>query len=200
MLDAARQLTDKIRRRTPASGEYLTMIEGLALLRQDEVTRCDNIHAEPRLVVGLQGVKYTLAENREYWIGQNQFLIMNGNVASSSRAPGVCLMKPFLSLSLDLNGLMIKNLLAEAPCLLRPIPDDLESQTTVEADPGVMAALLRLVTLLDKPALIPYLAPLFIKEIHYRLLLGPLNGQIRKLGEPRGHCLSPAVIKGPAFH
>ena len=181
MIDITKLLTDKIQKWAPVTGDYLTMVDGLLLLRQDEVFRHDNIYAEPRLLVGLQGRKYTVAEKSEYWVGPNQFLIMGGDMVSSSRVPGVCLGNPFLSLSLNLDVLLVKSLFEEAPYLSRAIPDDFESHTTVEADPGVMEALLRLVILLDKPAQIPYLAPLIIKEIHYRLLLGPLNGLIRNL-------------------
>lgn len=199
MINITTQLTEKIRRWTPTTGEYLTMIDGLVLLRQDVVFRCDNIFAEPRLVVGLQGHKYTVVEKNEYWIGQNQFLIMNGNMIGYSLVPGVCPRNPFLSLSLNLNALMVRRLLEEAPYLLRPIPEDFESQTTVEADPVVMETLLRLVALLDKPEQIPYLAPLFIKEIHYRLLLGPLNSHIRNLNGPKDLCLRLATTHNNAI-
>ena len=199
MADTIKQLTDKIRPWAPATGDYLTMVDGLVLLRQDEVFRHDNIYADPRLVVGLQGCKYTVAKKGEYWLGQNQFLIMGGNMASSSRAPRVCPRSPFLSLSLSLDVLMIKSLLKEAPYLSRPVPEDFESHTTVSADPGVMEALLRLVALLDRPAQIPYLAPLFTKEIHYRLLLGPLNGHLQRLSGPQNNYWDPAAANDQAM-
>lgn len=181
MNEITRQLTDKIRLWAPATGDYLTGVDGLLLLRRDEIFRHDNIYAEPRLLVGLQGCKYTLAGKSEYWIGQNQLQVLDGHLISSSRTPGACPAKPFLSLSLNLDALLVKCLLEEAPYLSRPVPEDFESHTTALADTGLMEALLRLVTLLDKPPQIPYLAPLFIKEIHYRLLLGPLNSRLQSL-------------------
>ena len=195
MIDITKQLTEKIRRWAPVTGDYLTGVDGLLLLRRDEVFRHDNSYAEPRLVVGLQGCKYTVAGQSEYWVGQNQLQILDGHLISSSRTPGACPGKPFLSLSLKLDALLVNGLLDEAPYLSRPVSEDSENQITALADPGLLEALLRLITLLDKPPQIPYLAPLFIKEIHYRLLLGPLNRRLRSLcSQSRGRI--PLESKG----
>lgn len=197
----SKRLIEKIRQWMPVAGDYLTPVDGLMLLRQDEVFRHDNIYAEPRLVVVLQGCKYIVAGKNEYWMVRDQFLIMGGNTVSFSRAPGGCRHNPCLSLSLRLDTLMVKSLLAEAPCLSAPAFEDFDNHTTVKADPAVMEALLRLVILLDKPAQIPYLAHLFIKEIHYRLLLGPLNGRLRSLNDSQAHDLKTAADnKGSVLH
>lgn len=45
------------------------------------------------------------------------------------------------------NCLIVNCLLEGAPYLSRPIPDNFESRTTAQAEPGVMAALLSLVTI-----------------------------------------------------
>ncbi len=163
------------------AGEFLTAVDGLVLLRQNDVFRHENIYPSPRLVLGLQGFKYTEAAEEKYWYGQNQFLIFKGDQVGSSRAPGACPEIPFLSISLNLDGWIIADLLREAPYLSPGGACDLEAPLTVAADHHILAAFLRLVTLLEKPAQIPYLAPLFIREIHYRLLLGPLSGRLRSM-------------------
>ena len=48
-----------------------------------------------------------------------------------------------------------------------------------EVDPDALAAFLRLVELHEKPEQIPVLAPLIIREIHYRLLVGPQGERLR---------------------
>jgi transcriptional regulator GlxA family with amidase domain len=50
-----------------------------------------------------------------------------------------------------------------------------------DADPAVLDALLRFTDLLEQPAQQAVLAPLLIREIHYRLLLGPLGNQLRMI-------------------
>jgi transcriptional regulator GlxA family with amidase domain len=51
----------------------------------------------------------------------------------------------------------------------------------VEVDPDVLDAFLRLVELLDRPEQIPVLAPMIIREIHYRLLIGPQGERLRMI-------------------
>lgn len=179
MMNLNQQLKFKIRQWLPTAGDFLTAVDSLILSRQDEVCRQDNIYQEPRLVVGLQGCKYTISEKGQFWYGPNQYLILQANSAGASRAPGVCPQNPFLALSLGLDISLIANLLKEtAGHLPREIDEGL---TIADADHGIMEAFLRLIRLLEKPSQIPFLAPLFIKEIHYRLLFGPLNLRLRQL-------------------
>lgn len=179
MMDLNQQLKLKIRQWMPTAGDFLTAVDGLILSRQDEVYRQDNIYPEPRLVVGLQGCKYTSSEKEEFWYGPNQCLILQSHYAGASRAPGVCPQNPFLSLSLSLDADLIALLLKETAG--HQGFKTREGQTIAEVDTGILEAFLRLVRLLEKPSQIPFLAPLFIKEIHYRLLIGPLNGLLRQL-------------------
>ena len=48
-------------------------------------------------------------------------------------------------------------------------------------DPEVLRAFLRLMELLDRPEHIPVLAPITLREIHLRLLLGPQGELLRAL-------------------
>lgn len=48
-----------------------------------------------------------------------------------------------------------------------------------EVDPDVLDAFLRLAELNEKPEQIPVLAPMIIREIHYRLLIGPQGERLR---------------------
>jgi len=59
-----------------------------------------------------------------------------------------------------------------------------------EVDPDVLDAFLRLVELLEKPKQIPVLAPMIIREIHYRLLIGP-QGERFANGQHARHAKQP---------
>ena len=50
-----------------------------------------------------------------------------------------------------------------------------------ETEPVMLEAFTRLAELLDTPEHIPYLAPLLIREIHYRLLTGPQGKHVRAI-------------------
>jgi len=52
---------------------------------------------------------------------------------------------------------------------------------THQADPGLLDALHRYLALADSPADAKVLGPLIAKEIHYRLLVAPFGGMLRRL-------------------
>ncbi|WP_195842544.1 AraC family transcriptional regulator, partial [Bordetella pertussis] len=56
----------------------------------------------------------------------------------------------------------------------------------------LLDAVLRLARLLDTPADIPVLAPLIEREIHYRLLSGPMGGRLRHIARAEGTALQIA--------
>jgi transcriptional regulator GlxA family with amidase domain len=60
--------------------------------------------------------------------------------------------------------------------------DDVSGSISFKAlDAALLDALIRLVALLDEPALVPRLAPLIQQEITIRLLTGPHSSQLRRL-------------------
>jgi AraC-like DNA-binding protein len=89
--------------------------------------------------------------------------------------------EPFLGLMLTLDVRSILQMASEmdAP---RSWRDDAHRSISFEAlDATLLAALVRLVNLLDEPALVPRLAPLIQQEITIRLLTGPHGPQLRHL-------------------
>ena len=87
--------------------------------------------------------------------------------------------KPFLAVTLDLDKYLITKLAAEIPPSSRIANDVYKGVDLAEVDPYVLDAFLRLIELLDKPEHIPVLAPMIIREIHYRLLIGPQGNRLR---------------------
>jgi len=89
--------------------------------------------------------------------------------------------RPFLAVSLLLDKVLITRLAAETPLPSSLGKDSHKGISVASVDPDVLDAFLRLVELLGKPEQIPVLAPLIIREIHYRLLIGPQGGHLRRL-------------------
>ena len=89
--------------------------------------------------------------------------------------------EPFLGMMLTLDVRSIVQIASEmdAP---RSRRDDVSGSISFKAlDAALLDALIRLVTLLDEPALVPGLAPLVQQEITIRLLTGPHGSQLRRL-------------------
>ena len=62
-------------------------------------------------------------------------------------------------------------------------------------DGGLLGAFLRLYELSENPREAKFMAPILIREIHLRLLMGPLGGHIRAINTPdsSGHRISKVI-------
>jgi AraC-like DNA-binding protein len=88
---------------------------------------------------------------------------------------------PFLGLMLAIEPRTIVQLAAEMDLAQPPKDCAYRSISFKELDPFVQGALVRLLRLLDEPALIRHLAPLIQREIAIRLLAGPFGPLLRHL-------------------
>lgn len=89
--------------------------------------------------------------------------------------------KPFLGVFINLDKYLIAQLAADIPPSSRLENGSYKGMAVAEVDPDVLDAFLRLTELLDKPKQIPVLAPMIIREIHYRLLIGPQGERLRMI-------------------
>jgi len=73
--------------------------------------------------------------------------------------------------------------------------EDLRSMGIGEVTPPLLDAISRLLALLDEPAVIPTLAPLIQREIHYRLLTGDQASRLRKIAaiDSQAHKIAKAI-------
>jgi AraC-like DNA-binding protein len=94
--------------------------------------------------------------------------------------------KPFLSLSLRLDRHLVAELLTEAVSNGKHSIVCNETKPAIsvaKVDQNVLDAFLRLTNLIDMPQEIPVLAPLIIREIHYRMLCSPHDSVLRSVSD-----------------
>jgi AraC-like DNA-binding protein len=175
------QLKEKMLRRTPKTGLYQTDIEGLRLSRRDEPNKVENCFYEPSVAVIVQGFKRSVVGSQEYCYGENQCMVAGVDMPSSFSVTGASPERPFMAVSLTLDKFLITRLAVETQLAPGAGKGACKGISVVDVDPDVLGAFLRLVDLLDKPEQIPALAPLIVREIHYRLLIGPQGEYLRSL-------------------
>jgi AraC-like DNA-binding protein len=94
---------------------------------------------------------------------------------------------PFLGLMLSIDPRMVLELAAEMELHQAPKEVDYRSIAFRTLDLEVLAALIKLIRLVDEPALAPFVAPLVQREIVIRLLsgeFGPLLQHVVAVGSP----------------
>ncbi|HVO67872.1 MAG TPA: AraC family transcriptional regulator [Syntrophales bacterium] len=172
-------LKEKLLRWMPEPGRYPTAIEGLMISRRHDAKELENCVYRPLVAVVVQGSKRSVIGSEEYRYGENHCLVIGVDIPSANHVIVASPEQPFLAVTLDLDKYLITQMAAEIPPSSRLGNDAYRGMAVAEVDPDVLDAFLRLVELLEKPEQIPVLAPMIIREIHYRLLIGPQGERLR---------------------
>ncbi|GLY95382.1 AraC family transcriptional regulator [Actinoplanes sp. NBRC 103695] len=151
-----------------------TRISGLWLSRVT-TTEPEYSLTDPMLVVMVRGGKRLLLGDRVYEYRTGQCLL----VTTGLPVTGHFFDTPALGVALTLRPEGIAPLLLAAP----PVPrsSGAAAIATFEIGPGLLDAVTRLVRLLDQPGDIEMLAPLYEREILWRLLTGPHGDVLRQI-------------------
>lgn len=165
-------LRDTLLELLPNEGSYPTSIPGLSLHRFDHAGPPEPMTCIPMLVVVVQGKKWVKIGMEEFVYGEHTCFVTGVNTAVFCCVKEASPEKPCLALTIDLDRILLFRLMMmdfSSPEFSRVLLSN--SQIRVIND-KLLDACLRLLRLQDKPAQIPFLAPLFRQEIHYRLLTG----------------------------
>lgn len=173
-----RQLRDLIIAHTPQPGSHTTAVPGLHLIRRVRSGEMCLL-LTPFIGLTVQGTKRTVVGKEEILYGKDHCCVLCMDMPGESHVTGASEAEPFLSLAVDLDRSLVARLAAEIPASACRASGN--STAVMEADEKVMDAFLRLAQLLDEPPDIPVMAPMLMREIHYRLLLGPQGPWLRSV-------------------
>lgn len=175
-------LKEKILQRCPQLGVNPTIIEGLMLSRRENANQLDNCFYRPTVGVIVQGSKRSVIGNEEFRYGEYHCLVVGVDMPGMSHFITASPEQPFLAISLKLDRYLATQLAAEVQPPSRPGNSGSHRGVVVaEVDSAVLDAFLRLAELLEKPEQASVLAPMIIREIHYRLLIGPHGECLRMI-------------------
>ena len=163
-------------------GDHNTAIPGLTLHRRKAPT--EPLHCIYNLGLGIvaQGDKQVLLGSESIDYGPGQSMLTTIDLPVVSHVTRASAAEPFLGMMLTLDVRSIVQLSSEMD---EPRPRRegaaYRSISFEVLDAALLDALVRLIKLLDEPALVPRLAPLIQQEITIRLLTGPHGLQLRHL-------------------
>jgi AraC-like DNA-binding protein len=164
-----------------SDGDYTTAIPAVSLHRRKAPT--EPLHCIYALGLGViaQGRKQVLLGSQVIDYGPGQSMLTTIDLPVVSHVTQASSNEPFLGMMLTLESSQIVQLATEMGLPQPPRNSKFRSISTAALDDALVDALIRLVKLLDEPALSPRLAPLIQQEIIIRLLLGPHGLQLRHL-------------------
>ena len=166
----------------PHQGDYPVTFCHMTLYRRDVGDR-EHIPVvyEPVLIIIAQGEKSIRIGTETQRYGEGSYFITGVDMPTACAVQGVSPERPFLSLALKLDRSLIARLTVEAPQV--DVRRERVTRGTMIAslDAGLIDAVLRLVELVDQPDHATVLAPLIVRELHYRLLTGKFGAQLRSI-------------------
>lgn len=137
---------------------------------------------KPMLNLILQGSKTMTVGDRRLHYDPATYFVMSVDLPAVGAVHASASGAPYLAVSLTLDPVVIAALLSDLP---RPEPQHAGTGFSVAAvTPELLDAWVRMLRLMDRPADIPALAPVYEREILYRVLLGPQAALLRDIATP----------------
>lgn len=165
----------------PEQGSYPSGIPGVSLHRFNENEPPRPVIYTPILVVVVQGRKWVKIGMDEFTYGDQSCFVAGIDMPVFCCVRDASPKNPHLALTMELDHDLLTQLAKLnhcKPCQGAPTLPGAQVQCV---DDYFLDACLRLVKLLARPKQIPFLAPLYRAELHYRLLIGPFGRQLRPL-------------------
>lgn len=156
---------------TEGLSDWTTPIPGLGFFRREVPAPPVTCLVEPSIVLVAQGEKKMWFGGEPFPYDASRFLITSLDVPANSEVVTASPEQPCLGLVLRLDLRLLADLIAQGNLAPPGKHSDERGIGLGTVTPHISEPFARLLNLLVEPASIPILAPLIIREIHYRLLV-----------------------------
>jgi len=189
------ELATLLARRTGADGRHETAIPQLKLYRFSHPTEPAPVLQEPAVYVVVQGRKRVTVGDETYLYDRSRYLAVSVDLPVVAHVVEASPEEPYLCMTLAVDPRELAALIVETG---RQSPRDDHDGRALYVSPlqaPLLDAFLRLVRLLDTPQDVSVLAPLILRELHYRLLQSEQFGRLAQIaiGESRLRRVSGAI-------
>lgn len=200
MVVALEGLVASIARWTDQGDHIETAVPGLALYRREGPTQPVSGMYEPSICWAAQGAKRVVLGDDTYTYDPHHFLLTSVDLPTVWQIIDASREKPCLGLMLKLDQREISQLMVDSHLPPPRAQQSSRGMATGTVTLPLLAALQRLLDLLDEPGDIPILAPIIQREISYRLLVGDQGERLRQMASvgSQSHQIARAIgwLKG----
>ena len=176
-----RELVKLIERQTRTEGRNDTAIPQLKLHRWSQPIESATILMEPAVYVVVQGRKLVTVGDQTYTYDRSQYLAVSVDLPAVGSVREATPEEPYLCMTLTVDARDLAALIVETG---RQAPrDDHDGRALYVSalQAPLLDGFLRLVRLLDSPQDVSVLAPLILRELHYRLLQSEQYGRLAQI-------------------
>lgn len=174
-------LAGRIFRHLPGPGDHDSAVPGLSFYRRDQFCEPTSALYEPSLSLVIQGRKRVVLGAETYEYGAGSFVLTAVDLPTIAQVLDGSESYPFLSMMLKLDLAVVQEVGGEIDLHgvhAGGVPSAM-AVGSVTAD--LLDAITRLAALSDAPRDIPIMGRLVLREIVYRLLVGPAGARLRQI-------------------
>lgn len=176
-----RELAARILRDTTDDGEHPTIAPGLALLRASNPRLVNRGVLRPGCCVVAQGQKLVqVGVDTPLRYGAGEFLASSIDMPAVGQVVGATRAKPYLAVWVDLSPHDVLSVIEDAGIDVDDTAPDSPAAYVGRVDPRLLEVVLRAVRSLDDPREARFMAPLFKRELVFRLVTGPSAFVVRQ--------------------
>lgn len=182
-IDQCEELAALVAQHTDSKGDgaHATAIAPLEFMKQSSASIAMARVSEPIFALVVQGKKEVLLNEETYRYGVAQYLMISVDLPMSGSAVKATPDRPYLGFKLKLDPAELCDIIAQTNPAIGQKENPVRGWFISDADPPLIDCATRLTKLLDTPQDIPFLAPIIVREIYYRLLVGEQSEAIRQI-------------------
>lgn len=170
------EVKNKVLNKIAFSGQYDTEIFGMQFFRESEPDKINRCFHSPFIILLLNGEKHSIFGSEEFIYGAGKYVVASVDYPISSYVTNISEENPYLSILLPVNNSIVLDIISKN----EEVTDKCFCGISVtDVDDNILNAFLRLIDLLDSPDDIDIIAPMIVKEIHYRILKGPIGNSLK---------------------
>jgi len=174
------ELAERIAQALPKNGR-IEIQPGLFLGRSSHTTPLTHSFHLPLFCVIAQGAKALTLGQDTFRYDPAHYMISTVGVPMSSQVIEASPEEPFLNIMVAFDPALVSSVLVESGLAPSRLDTRARAVDVSPLDPELLNAVLRLLRLLERPTDYPVLAPLILREIIYRLLIGTQGGRMLHL-------------------
>ncbi|WP_392483178.1 AraC family transcriptional regulator [Nostoc sp. C110] len=177
------ELAALITRHTDGKGDgfHKTAIEQLEFQRESSASTSLQGVCEPIFAILVQGKKEALLGEETYRYGAAQYLVVSVDLPLSAFIVEATPEQPYLGFKLNLDPRQLCDIITAQTSVIEEKKNSVRGLFVSTVDAPLLDCAMRLTRLLDTPQDIPILAPMIIREIYYRLLIGEQGEAVRQI-------------------
>jgi AraC-like DNA-binding protein len=163
------------------NGVHKTDINQLEFTREYKASAAVQCVCEPILAIVVQGKKEALLGGETYRYGAAQYLVVSVDLPINGFVVEASPDKPYLGFKLSLDRCQLCDIITQTHPAATKKESSVRGLFVSNASLPLIDCAIRLTRLLDTPQDIPFLAPMIIREIYYRLLMGEQGEAVRQI-------------------